>query len=427
MNSGGKLSLGSNRGNSLVVKDEDNRSAEEIIVTALPLGTADTRGAKRASVRSIPSSIRANRFYRPELDVLRFFAFFGVFLFHTVPHNIGFYESLRIPHFISALLLYAGGAGSFGVDLFFALSAYLITSLLLRERTLTGELDLASFYVRRILRIWPLYLSFVLLATLLPLLTHGPKLPRIYIVGYSLLAGNWIYVFYGLPASVAIPLWTVSIEEQFYLTWPVVFRRLSVRSMGLMALIALLATNLCRVLLVAAGARAQTLEYSTVTRLDPIVLGILMALFAQKLPRFTRGGRIALLSSGVGTWICVSAFCQSYNSEALQAWRLAIGLPLTAVASAAILLAVLGSQTPFLKNRLLVYLGKISYGLYVVHMFALSGAARLLPRSTPTAILMQSGVGFVFAILLAAASYHWLERPFLKLKERFSYVQSRPL
>ena len=75
-------------------------------------------------------------------------------------------------------------------------------------------MDLRSFYVRRILRIWPLYLSFVAFAALAPLWTPAQKLPLQYVAGFSLLAGNWIYVFYGLPNSFAIPLWTVSIEER---------------------------------------------------------------------------------------------------------------------------------------------------------------------------------------------------------------------
>lgn len=397
----------------------------QLIAPPGSIRAADLQQVAHSGLIPRASSRGAKRFYCPELDALRFFAFFGVFLFHAAPRSTQFYDSLLIPHPISALLVYAVGAGSYGVDLFFALSAYLITSLLLRERTLTGDLDLVSFYARRILRIWPLYLSFVLLATLLPFLTHGPKLPGTYILGYGLLAGNWVYAFCGLPVSVAIPLWTVSIEEQFYLTWPLVFRKSSIRKMVVMAMGMLLATNGCRILLAAARTQPRIMEYSTVTRLDPIILGILIALFSHRLPRLTRSGRIACLSLGIGTWICASAYC--LGSEPVQPWRLVIGLPFVALASAAILLAVRGSGHPFLKNKLLVYLGKISYGLYVIHMLALSGAERLVPRSTPSTILMQSAIGLLLTILLAMASYRWLEKYFLELKERFSYVHSRPL
>jgi peptidoglycan/LPS O-acetylase OafA/YrhL len=225
---------------------------------------------------------------------------------------------------------------------------------------------------------------------------------------------------------VAIPLWTVSIEEQFYLTWPLVFRRLSIRRLALMAVGVLLITNCCRILMAAMGAHVRAIEYSTVTRIDPIILGILIALFTDKIPVLNTGQRISLFAVGVGTWICVSAYSLGYHFEAVHPWRLVIALPLTAVASAAILLAVAGARHPVFKNRLLIYLGKISYGLYVVHMFALSCAARLVHRFSPS-ILVQASVGLLIAIVLAVASYHCLERPFLKLKERFSYVHSRPL
>src|SRR5689334_7836956 len=162
------------------------------------------------------TAARVARFYRPELDVLRFFAFLGVFVFHAAPRTMDFYAAAGVPRWLGNLLISTFGAGAYGVDLFFALSAYLITSLLLRERTATGILDLRGFYLRRILRIWPLYLAFVAFAAIFAALVPGQHLPMKYVVGYSLLAGNWIYAFYGLPASFATPLWTVSIEEQFY-------------------------------------------------------------------------------------------------------------------------------------------------------------------------------------------------------------------
>ena len=83
--------------------------------------------------------------------MLRFFAFLGVFIFHAAPRAVDFYDAAGYPHWLSGLLIPTFGAGAYGVDLFFALSAYLITSLLLRERAATGALDLRGFYLRRIL------------------------------------------------------------------------------------------------------------------------------------------------------------------------------------------------------------------------------------------------------------------------------------
>ena len=101
------------------------------------------------------------RFYQPELDGLRFYAFAGVFVCHTLPVGDLFYRRLRLPiPWLWAAVVRSGGEG---VDLFFALSAFLITSLLLSEREQTGGISLRRFYIRRALRIWPLYFLVVAL------------------------------------------------------------------------------------------------------------------------------------------------------------------------------------------------------------------------------------------------------------------------
>jgi peptidoglycan/LPS O-acetylase OafA/YrhL len=371
------------------------------------------------------------RFYQPELDTLRFFAFFGVFLFHAFPRVTSFYDANQFPRWLSEILIPAFTAGAYGVDLFFALSAYLITGLLLRERVATGMLDLRSFYVRRILRIWPLYLSFVAFAAVVSLLPQAEKLgihlgwP--YVVGYSLLAGNWVYVMFGLPAGFTIPLWTVSIEEQFYLTWPLAMRKASAKTMIWLALGVLAAANVMRVWLAISGASLEAMEYNTITRLDPIALGILLALAGYLLPRWAGWQRVALVAGGILSWVGAAAFNGWNDPQRPEAWRLALTHPVIALGSAAILMAVIGAQHPFFKNSTLIYLGKISYGLYVVHEFGRFCASRLVHASTPPGVLAQSAVGLAFTIAIAAASYRWLESPFLRLKERFAYVRSRPI
>jgi peptidoglycan/LPS O-acetylase OafA/YrhL len=107
-------------------------------------------------------------FYRPELDVLRFFAFFAVFLTHSLTHSADTWVSYGLPRSLGMLLAAVAGAGAFGVSLFFMLSAYLITTLLLGEKQTTNDVHLRSFYFRRILRIWPLYFFMLAVASLWP-------------------------------------------------------------------------------------------------------------------------------------------------------------------------------------------------------------------------------------------------------------------
>jgi peptidoglycan/LPS O-acetylase OafA/YrhL len=374
---------------------------------------------------------QAGRFYQPELDVLRFFAFFGVFIFHAFPRVASFYDANQFPRWLTETLIPIFTAGAYGVDLFFALSAYLITGLLLRERAATGSLDLRSFYLRRILRIWPLYLGFVAFSALVSLLPQaermGVHLGWRYVAGYSLLAGNWAYVMYGLPVGFTIPLWTVSIEEQFYLTWPLAMRRASVRTMSALALSVLVFANMLRVWLAASGTSLDAMEYNTFTRLDPIALGILLALAGQRLPLWAPWQRTALAFGGLLSWIAAAAFNGWNDPQRPETWRLAITHPVIAVGSATILFSVIGAQHSFFKNSTLIYLGKISYGLYVVHEFGRFCAVRFMHPSTSAGVLAQSAVGLAFTIAIAGASYRWLESPFLRLKERFAHVRSRPV
>lgn len=165
--------------------------------------------------------------YRPELDVLRFSAFFGVYLFHSIPKDPTFYAGHHALSRIGPIAVLVAGSGGFGVDLFFVLSAYLITTLLLREKETLGELDVRSFWIRRILRIWPLYFFFIGLACILPYIDRTQHVGWAYALSYIFLAGNWICALKGTPNSVITPLWSVSIEEQFYLIWPLAVRKMS--------------------------------------------------------------------------------------------------------------------------------------------------------------------------------------------------------
>jgi len=92
-----------------------------------------------------PRSASKRSVYRPELDVLRFIAFFGVFLFHTAYYPVGFYVARHVPRIFAEVLNAAIGGGKYGVNLFFALSSYLITDLLIREKEQYGSLDVRFF------------------------------------------------------------------------------------------------------------------------------------------------------------------------------------------------------------------------------------------------------------------------------------------
>ncbi len=166
-----------------------------------------------------PEPVRASgRYYRPELDVLRFFAFLSVYLFHVLPRV----EAANHTGWLRSAAWLAANfrlAGSFGVCLFFVLSSFLITELLLRERRQTGTVHVKAFYVRRILRIWPLYFFFLFFGALLGHFVADWHMEAPRLLAFLLLLGNWYVAVFGQTLNPIAPLWSISIEEQFYLTW----------------------------------------------------------------------------------------------------------------------------------------------------------------------------------------------------------------
>jgi len=135
------------------------------------------------------------------------------------------------------------------LDVFFILSAFLITELLLRERESRGAVDLKAFYIRRILRIWPLYFVVLALAGLLSVFDRSQVVGWDYTFSFLFFAGNWIMSLHAAPRAIIIaPLWSVSFEEQFYLFWPLVLRRASKKTIFLSAMALLPVAALARLI-----------------------------------------------------------------------------------------------------------------------------------------------------------------------------------
>lgn len=373
-----------------------------------------------------PIAAEKSSFYRPELDVLRFFAFFAVFLFHF-SHPVDFYIAHGIPRLLAAPVNGLIQGGVFGVDLFFVLSAYLITELLLREKQECGSLDVRSFYVRRALRIWPLYFFYIGLS-LIPALNPDHAFPLHQAAAFVFMAGNWSIIAWGWPLrSIVGPLWTVSIEEQFYLLWPPIVRKLPRHRLITAAVVMLIISTAMRILMVAVHGGMNSVWCNTLGRLDPIAAGILMAAFLKgSIPRYNLMLRLGAFIGSVVALALVANYWQIHQPERLEWVPTLVGFPVVAVACTLIVLAALGfsAQLP----RSLIYLGKISYGLYVYHPLGNFLSGKLIPVHTSFVQLALRPVAALgFTILLAAASYALLEKPFLKLKKRFAHISSRPV
>jgi len=365
-------------------------------------------------------------FYRPELDVLRFFAFLAVFLYHF-NHPAEFYIQHGIPRAIAVVMASLTEGGVFGVDLFFVLSAYLITELLLREKEACGSLDVKGFYLRRILRIWPLYFFAIGLA-LIPAFNPGHVFNWRYATAFVLLAGNWSIIAYGWPMhSIGGVLWTVSIEEQFYLFWPPVVRKISRNQIAFAAIVMLILSSAMRVAMVLIHGGMNSVWCNTLARLDPIAAGILVAAALRgRIPNFSISTRLGILCCGIVPLALVATRWKIHEPETLKWIPTLVGFPVVAVGCTLILLAALGvSARP---HGVLLYLGKISYGLYVYHPLGNLLSSKIIPVHTAfVQLALRPTVALGITVMFAATSYAVLETPFLKLKKRFAHIDSRPV
>jgi peptidoglycan/LPS O-acetylase OafA/YrhL len=371
----------------------------------------------------IPLTIppESRRFYHPELDVLRFFAFFLVFLAHSSFAPVR--PAWDNHPMLSNLLLAIHGAGFSGVCLFFALSSYLITGLLLKEQEAARTIRLPDFYLRRILRIWPLYFFFMLIVR--PVASHflaNEHFSGTYLAAFLLLAGNWQCYFHGWPLSIAAPLWSISIEEQFYLAWPLLVQHLR-RYIPAIALTMLLVANLTRAVLAFYPTGDPGVWSNTFTRLDPFALGALLAWSLQhRRVRLSAFLRTLLVSLGLVLLMIIGRFGQHVGPGGLFFY------PIEALGCILLLAAVLrpiGSWLPGRIGKIFIYLGRISYGLYVYHLLFLTLVEQNPAKVSLTPVL-RDAAALLLTIAAASLSYAVIESPFLRLKRRFTHIESRP-
>jgi peptidoglycan/LPS O-acetylase OafA/YrhL len=380
-----------------------------------------------------PGPHAAPRYYRPELDVLRFIAFLFVFMTHRT--DLAPIDQAQHPwfHAISQI-------GIYGVPVFFFLSAFLITELLERERGATGRVDVRAFYARRILRIWPLYV-FVFFG--LVLLNHvlsgaGADSPAKWMF-FMLFAGNWYITFNGWIEYPVNPMWSLSVEEQFYIAIP------WLASLGRRTLVAvnvaLLAVSYAVIVYYARGFTPYSgfsgQWTNSFVHFQFFAGGMLLALaLRDRQPEWHVAIRAGLLACAVGLWLVASIVCgikadfpHSTVTQSLLGW------PLVLAGAALMLVAMLGMPRRFLPGPL-IYLGRISYGLYLVHIFFFwlvydKFKPRLIQVCDAAGVgAWRDDVGAVLAfgatVAVASVLYRTVEAPFLRLKRRFTFVPSRP-
>ena len=166
---------------------------------------------------------------------------------------------------------------------------------------------------------------------------------------------------------------------------------------------------------------------NTLAQLDPIAIGIIMAVVLKgEIPRLSRPVRAALLVAGMAG-LAMGALFFGIKNDPLTTARIVFGYPSVAIGSAVLLLSVLRNGKGG-SSRVLVYLGRISYGLYVFHVLGLLISDHVVSDQTASSsrYSLRVGVALAATIAMSAISFRWVETPFLRLKQRFTHVLSRP-
>ncbi len=390
-----------------------------------------------------PANHSVSRYYRPELDVVRFLAFLLVFLHHTLP-------SSRDPRIIHILKGFSPALGSltdacaYGLSLFFTLSAFLICELLLRESQSSGTVSVKQFYIRRILRIWPLY-YFALALGLIFLFLPGSVPGDIKKIGwFAIFMGSWYSVTHIASALPIAPLWSISVEEQFYLFAPWAVKYLTRKLLYGFCAVLLATANLWLYYLGRDSAIDRRIWFNGFIQYECFAGGILLCLFLRgRIPKLLVWQRTALLAFSFILWFytCYGLHTRFGNAGDTNpgSWHLICGYALATLGCVLVMVAFLGVDARLLP-RWAIYLGRISFGLYVYHDFVIYltdhlfigyiSTFKYLPvvKSLEGPIyIMNMSLTLGLTILIASLSYRYLETPFLKMKKRHSVIESQPI
>ena len=360
-----------------------------------------------------------NRGWMPPLDGLRGVAILMVMLFH---YGLPLKESSLPQHIVKV----ASEFGWTGVDLFFVLSGFLITGILLDAQG--ADNYWSSFYSRRALRIFPIYYVslFVLFFVLRPLMPGlGATLPPGHeMPWYFAYVPNWID---GRGRLLTAHYWSLGVEEQFYLVWPFIVCRRTTRQIFRIAVAGCVASLALRFALMGLHVIPDFILRNTFARMDALMIGAACTcllrnpVWAARLGRYANWTWLAPPFTLALLYVCARPF--SNHAPGVQ------GFGFTAIALSYALLLIgavltIGRPTPlqhFLCSGVMRTFGKYSYGAYIWHVLVQSllvKAERLILHvSVPT--LIQIPLAIAATLAFSMGSYAAIERPFLALKDRF--------
>lgn len=315
--------------------------------------------------------------------------------------------------------------GRLGVELFFIISGFLITTLLFREHEKVGKISLPNFWMRRVLRIFPIYFGFLIAQAFIvevidfdPAMVEDFKGNLVYFVTFT---NNWFVHLSDEHPVIFYHAWSLATEEQFYLVWPVVL--FLVRSPVGLAAVALalllfdqVAACLVNFEVINLGINGNSAITSIAT---PICLGVLAAIamnqryYFERLVHVVGGFWSPLMLTGLTIALIVGDLPEILVHAAMTLFIISVVTQPN------------HAMSPIMSHPIIEFIGRISYGMYIMHMAAVN-AVRILvfPDADPSSATVIAA-GFALTVLASAISYQFYERPFLSLGQRFRSQELR--
>lgn len=318
--------------------------------------------------------------------------------------------------------------GFLGVDVFLVLSGFLITSILLRERLATGRVRLGRFWWRRILRLLPALLLMVTVAVVAAPIVGRPGDANYLFSGMAAITytSNLFVSIGGVKLGALDPTWSLALEEQFYLVWPLILiaaYKLSHRmnfTGWLLAGLGAVAAGSFFLMWALFEVRTDGLTplsyYRPDARAGGLLLGCMLAVaFVNETGRrlMERWGRQA---TWIGLAVLLALVAAMPHNWPQQQMVFGVLIPLASLASALLIGGLVSSKTlvsTVLSSAPAVWVGRISYSLYLWHVLVFRATGPFVDG--PAGKVLQLAV----AVAFATASYYFVEKPFLKLKDRF--------
>ncbi|HEX4492959.1 MAG TPA: acyltransferase [Acidimicrobiia bacterium] len=356
----------------------------------------------------------------PELDGLRALAILSVFVFHARGTDTTANTAQETFYRITE-------TGWTGVDLFFVLSGFLITGILLDSRD--GRHYFKSFFARRVLRILPLYYA-VLTVVSVGVVSHAMAGSSAAVPYYWVYLQNWLQIH---PDDYRIRMlnhfWSLAIEEQFYLVWPLLIWALPRRAIAPMCGAAVAIAAALRIVLMETGTfETHTLHFLTFTRIDTLALGGLVAVVVRSPDGVALLKRlmVPVATAAVAGIVAVAVLTGHFRAEDPEMvwWGYVSIEALFACAIVACLAASEdGAWRRFLRRPKLMWVGKVSYGAYVYHWIVIVLLGKVWPFKTRLGFWPNQIAWWIatlsITLVVAAASYRLYESRFLALKDRF--------